>query len=80
MERAIQPEIPLPDSGAHERVREHPEAIARTGVHRRLLYKWRDQVDPADADGELTLPNSNATSKRMLAVVGRPYTMTDHRQ
>src|SRR5258708_37835965 len=31
MERAIQPEIPLPDSGTHERVREHPEAIARTG-------------------------------------------------
>ena len=25
------------------------------GVHRRLLYKWRDQVDPADADGEVTL-------------------------
>jgi putative transposase len=57
MERAIQPEIPLPDSGTHERVRE-------LGVHRRLLYKWRDQVDPADADGEVTLPNSRESTLR----------------
>ncbi len=34
------------------------------GVHRRLLYKWRDQVDPADADGELTLPNSRESTLR----------------
>ena len=34
------------------------------GVHRRLLYKWRDQVDPADADGEVTLPNSRESTLR----------------
>ena len=32
------------------------------GVHRRLLHKWRDQVDPAD--GELTLPNSRESTLR----------------
>jgi len=34
------------------------------GVHRKLLYKWRDQVDPADADGEVTLPNSRESTLR----------------
>ena len=29
--RAVQPGIPLPDSGTHERMREHPETIKRAG-------------------------------------------------
>src|SRR5260370_14909892 len=45
------------------------------GVHRRLLYKWRDQVDPADADGGVKPPNSRESTlckqisklKRVLA-------------
>jgi transposase len=36
------------------------------GIHRRLLYKWRDQVDPADteADGELTPQTSRESTLR----------------
>jgi len=34
------------------------------GVHRRLLYKWRDDVDSATGDGEVTLPNSRESTLR----------------
>jgi hypothetical protein len=34
------------------------------GVHRRLLCKWRDQVDSATGDGEVTPPNSRESSLR----------------
>jgi transposase-like protein len=34
------------------------------GVHRRLLYEWRDQADSATGDGELTPPNSRESTLR----------------
>src|SRR6202049_2823218 len=36
------------------------------GVHRRLLYKWRDQVDPADAEaeGDVVLQNPRESALR----------------
>ena len=34
------------------------------GTQRRLLCRWRDQVDPADAGGELTLPNLRESTLR----------------
>jgi len=36
------------------------------GVHRRLLYKWRDQLDPANvyAEGELSPQNSRESTLR----------------
>lgn len=48
---------------------------AELGVHRRLLYKWRDQLDPVDGtqespaenSRELTLRKENSRLKRALA-------------
>jgi transposase-like protein len=44
------------------------------GVHRRLLYKWRQQLDPTEADGavppdtrEFTLTKEICQLKRLLA-------------
>ena len=45
------------------------------GVHRRLLYKWRDQLEPLDSGGgappenprESTLRQENSQLKRALA-------------
>ena len=36
------------------------------GIHRRLLYKWRDQVDPADAEaeGDVVLQNTRESALR----------------
>ena len=36
------------------------------GIHRRLLYKWRDQVDPADAEaeGDVVLQNPRESALR----------------
>src|ERR1700681_4284008 len=36
------------------------------GIHRRLLYKWRDQVDPADAEaeGDVVLQNTRESTLR----------------
>ena len=34
------------------------------GVHRRLLYKWRDQLEPTDAEGELPSHNSRESTLR----------------
>jgi putative transposase len=36
------------------------------GIHRRLLYKWRDQVDPADAEaeGDVVLRNTRESAHR----------------
>lgn len=36
------------------------------GIHRRLLYKWRDQVDPADAEaeGDVVLQNARESALR----------------
>ena len=45
-------------------MREHPETVTRVGVHRRLLYKWRDQLDPTEAEGELTAQNSRESTLR----------------
>jgi hypothetical protein len=65
MERAIQPEIPLPDSGTHESVREHPDAIARTGRSSRAVVQVAGSSGPSgDADGEVTLPNSRESTLR----------------
>ncbi len=45
------------------------------GIHRRLLYKWRDQLDPTEAEGELAAQKSRESTlckevsrlKRLLA-------------
>jgi transposase-like protein len=34
------------------------------GVHRRLLYKWRDQLDPAEIPEESPLQNSRESTLR----------------
>ena len=34
------------------------------GIHRRLLYKWRDQLDPTEAEGELAAQNSRESTLR----------------
>jgi transposase len=36
---------------------------AELGVHRRLLYKWRDQFDPIDKGEELPLPLNSRESR-----------------
>ena len=37
---------------------------AELGVHRRLLYKWRDQLDPVDGAQELPAENSRESTLR----------------
>ena len=37
---------------------------AELGVHRRLLYKWRDQLDPVDGTQELPAENSRESTLR----------------
>ena len=34
------------------------------GIHRRLLYKWRDQLEPTEAEGELPTQNSRESTLR----------------
>ncbi len=34
------------------------------GIHRRLLYKWRDQLEPTEAEGELPAQNSRESTLR----------------
>jgi transposase-like protein len=34
------------------------------GIHRRLLYKWRDQLEPTEAEGELHAHNSRESTLR----------------
>ena len=38
--------------------------LRELGVHRRLLYKWRDQVDPTDADGESDISGEKASTMK----------------
>jgi len=44
------------------------------GIHRRLLYKWRDQVDPADAEAErdvvLRNPRNPHFARKALSLSG----------
>jgi len=62
MERAIQPEFRCRTVERMNACENILRLSRELGVHRRLLYKWRDQVDPAD--GELTLPNSRESTLR----------------
>lgn len=34
------------------------------GIHRRLLYEWRDQLEPTEAEGELHAQNSRESTLR----------------
>ena len=62
---------------AVDRLRKCDNVVALSeelGVHRRLLYKWRQQSDPAEADGalapdtrEFTLTREICHLKRLLA-------------
>jgi transposase-like protein len=38
------------------------ELSQELGVHRRLLYKWRDQCDPFDAASEKSPPENSRES------------------
>ena len=62
---------------AVNRLRKSDNVVALSeelGVHRRLLYRWRQQLEPAEADGavapdtrEFTLTKEICQLKRLLA-------------
>ena len=62
---------------AVDRLRKCDNVVALSeelGVHRRLLYKWRKQMEPTEPGGKrlrihgsLRLPRRSASSKRLLA-------------
>jgi transposase-like protein len=41
------------------------------GIHRRLLYKWRDQVDPADAEAEVDVVLQNARESALRKEIAK---------
>ena len=49
---------------ATETLREHRSAFGGAGVHRRLLYKWRDQLDPVDIGDEAPPENARESTLR----------------
>jgi transposase-like protein len=53
-------------------VREHPGITRELGIHRRLLYKWRDQVDPADAEAEGNVVLQNARESALRKGIAKP--------
>ena len=46
------------------------------GIHRRLLYKWRDQLEPTEAEGQLQAQNSRESTLRKEVSKLKPYSLT----
>jgi transposase-like protein len=59
--------IPSEGRRAIEDLRQHRGVVEELGVHRRLLYKWRDQFAPFDESAEPATGSSpQATLRRKM--------------
>jgi hypothetical protein len=52
-----------------ERRKRRENIVALLGVHRQLLYKWRDQPDPVDTGDPLENPRESPLSDQPSSAV-----------
>jgi transposase-like protein len=61
---AVSERVPADGGRAIEELRQHVALAQELGVHRRLLYKWRDQLEPMEESEGSLLHNSRVATLR----------------